>query len=225
MTDDKYSQEQLTKAQEELKNMSPEALLGFRDYIAALEEAAKLGEAGGIAFTELETPRGAVINVTARSLTPQGAIESLLSAIKAVKDKYDITPRYKVSKEPLPPFVAPMSATTLPSSFEGQAGQAAQAAQALVKTTPPPQAQSGGETISVDSIEKMFTKNNVPYLRARGGKWHKYGVAAYPEVIPAGFDINALNMNTQYPAPPEMKWAVCSSDPDGKNLKVIAFHA
>jgi len=215
-----YTDEEIQQATAELGSMTPEALLELTRTISALENVS-LPEAGGIAWTELQTPRGAVINLTSRAHTPLQATENLLQAIKALNNKYHILPRLRgaqatphipettVAVAPPPPAGVPTPPmpqwTTTPST----------------SLTPSAPVSSDAEVIAVDTIAYALTKGNVPYVRVKGGHYAKWGVAAYPEVIPVGFDLGALNGKGEVPPPANMRLAIYS--PSAK--KVVAFQS
>ena len=90
-----------------------------------LQETRPLPEAGGIAFTELVTKRGARINITARAETPVSALDSLVEAVE-----------YAISKYGMKAKVVPMPQNA-PKSAPVPAGKTSPPAPAP-STVPPP---------------------------------------------------------------------------------------
>lgn len=71
-----------------LEELAPEA---HQAQVVTEPEALPLPEAGGIAFTELYTPKGARINVTARAHNAKDAIRDLVEAVTWSMAEYGMT--------------------------------------------------------------------------------------------------------------------------------------
>ena len=114
---------------------------------------------------------------------------------------------------------APASAATTPDNGNGHPPEA------VLKPAQPGQqpAKTGGEqeVIEVKSIAHAVTDTGHHYLKVKGGKYSKYGVKAWSEVVPAeAAAFEEWPIGEEYNPFPTMLHAVVE---DGK--KVVAFKA
>ena len=95
--------------------------------------------------------------------------------------------------------------------------------------TPKPQPQQSGmledssETFEVDTITVEFSPKGAKYAKAKGGKWGKYGVTVWPEVLimePLEWDLEQMDAQ-DYPAPKGLTAIVYMED--GKPKKVTGW--
>lgn len=221
-----YSPEQLTAAKEELTKLSPQEWLELQTYVSGLEAQATLPEAGGVCYTTLVSPTGAEVNMTARASHPVEALRALMTGVRFAGDAYKLFP-----KRPRP---VPTTASAPPT----QEASAQTTAQALpqrqipltqVGASPQPQATAQGqpgviEVIEVKSVTKQVSPNGKEYLNVKGGMYTKYGLKAWPEVIPPGMDLQNMAVGVEFTVIPDwMRYAAVS--PDRKKVTLFKSSA
>lgn len=90
-----YSPEEIQEATAELNSMKPEQLLHLRDSLTAAEKVIgenPLGEAGGVAWIDLQSEKGAKISLTSRAVNPTDALINLVNAIKFADHAWKFRP-------------------------------------------------------------------------------------------------------------------------------------
>lgn len=239
-----YTDEELTRAEEELKALNPIGYLELIEYVHQLENQDGLPEAGGIAFCELYGPHGNKINVTARGPHPLVAAESLLKAVKLLADRYHFTPSPVARELPAAPAALPVQSVTpqavtqtpvLQPVYVNPAGQTVTPGQPLGSVAQEQGQQAGNplsqslEIIPVKSVRHVISQDGSShYVRAMGGRFTKFGVPAYDEVIPKSVQYMLYPVGVDYQTPPEMAFMTVEITKDKQNHdkpKVIAFHA
>ena len=83
--------------------------------------------------------------------------------------------------------------------------------------------ESTSETFEVDTITVEFSPKGTKYAKAKGGKWAKYGVTVWPEVLvlpPMEWDLETKDAG-DYPAPDGLIAIVLMED--DKPKKVTAW--
>lgn len=90
-----YSPEEIQEATAEINSMKPEQLLHLRDSLHAAEKVIgenPLGEAGGVAWLDLQSEKGAKISLTSRAVNPTDALINLVNAIKFADHAWKFRP-------------------------------------------------------------------------------------------------------------------------------------
>ena len=84
----------------------------------------------------------------------------------------------------------------------------------------PPSEAVETEVIQVKAVCHAVTEGGVAFVKVKGGKYSKYGVKAWPEVVPQDCAFESWATGTEFQPPANMAYAVVQ---DGK--KVVAFRA
>ena len=191
-------------------------------------------EAPGIAWTDLWAKSGAKISITARANNPIEALDSLAQAIKYAAEKYSLT-----TTKPEPdwnrptrgmPEGAPAHAQPIGAS-QPELKEVVQPAPAPATTVSPapvqpispaqPEPQYApvepvlAEAIEVVKIKHTVNDNGKHMLRVFGGKYQKFGLICWPEKLPQGFNLEALQVGFEYQPTPAMRLANVK---DGKTV-------
>ena len=95
---------------------------------------------------------------------------------------------------------------------------------AVVKTGPAPVASDDEDIFNVDTIMVEFMPDGVTKsAKAKGGRWSKYGVKVWPEVLalpPLEWDLDSLDA-AEYPVPKGLQAVVMMHE--GKPRKVLEW--
>ena len=95
---------------------------------------------------------------------------------------------------------------------------------AVVKTGPAPVASDDEDIFNVDTIMVEFMPDGVTKsAKAKGGRWSKYGVRVWPEVLalpPLEWDLDSLDA-AEYPVPKGLQAVVMMHE--GKPRKVLEW--
>jgi hypothetical protein len=168
-----------------------------------------LHEAPAVAWTNLFTKTGGKINVTVRAFSAQEALDELVQAVLYAKETYhfDVVPYSYASSAP--------PVDTLPETLKP----------VPVQTEKTENGTANTKTMEVDTIHKSLTENGKPYLKVKGAPFSKWGVKAWPEVVPNSIDFDALETGKEYEAPDGMRNAIIEMTEKGNPRKVIQFTA
>lgn len=200
-----FTQEEIAKAAEELKTLTPEAYAEMIHYIALLESSVQknITTHGAAAHLDLYSPNGANIRVDCYGATPYAAVKESIHSVRLLHQEFGIT---GIRHTPGP--VAPVSqspALVHPETPSATNVSVAPPAQVITTTvtpepqyvpigvTTPPQTPSTGapaphteKVYRVDQIAHKKTTGGVQsFLAVKVGRWAKFGAPAYEEVIPA----------------------------------------
>lgn len=152
-------------------------------------EIRNLPEAGGICFTELYTPGGLKIHLTCRNFTGKDALDEIIHTIEYGIKKYKLTT--KLSPPPATSTQVVASNGNAPVNHPPQAqpaGSAPVPASAPAPASTPAVSQAPAseeiERIILETIQHGVSESGVHYLLCKGGKYRKYGIKAWPEVLP-----------------------------------------
>lgn len=207
----RYTDEEIATAQAEMGELTPESYLDLVHEVTRLREQNFLPEAGGIAFTELYGANGGKINITSRASTAFDAAVELMNSVGRLMERYaslGLTPVRKGSQTTAPAYQttsAPAAQVTQPAGAQEESPM-------------------GGQVIAVRSIARRVSSNTgTPYLNIKSDPpLHKFGVAAWPETFPPGFNVESLAFNTDvFDIPESMRYAVLNAE--GK--KVARFQS
>lgn len=189
------------------------------------------GEAPGLAWMKLYTKKGAEITISVREPSATIALDQLVKVVAHAYTKYGMTsvrpaanPVIHYGPDNVPVVERPgENVGNVPTMQAPVAGPL----QNAPTSQQPPAAAAGDnvERITIAKVAREVTKNGQDsYLRVFGGKYTKYGVPAYEEVIPAAIAPSFKNwpVKAEYAPPPGLKVAVIRTEGDGKR-KVISF--
>jgi hypothetical protein len=150
-TFEEWPQDQLLKAQQELKDMQPADLLHLHQIVLTEHpEEYPYPEMLGIMFTTLVSPNGGKYNLTARGATASDAVDNLAIAVRYAQSKYKLIPEgYRAGTQSVPaqtPPPAPVGAT--PPQAPTPVAQPSQA-------TEQPQAQGTAAEVGTAPLNKI----------------------------------------------------------------------
>ena len=227
-----YTEDEISEAYEQISKLTPINYLTMVDQ-ANSSELAPLPEARNSVNIVCVTPDGAEMQLTVRSLSFTEMLDRLMGGIRYAYSTYGIRPLVKHTT-PSAPVTTPVTgnAHTLPPPALAGVAQPVQPVTPVAQSQQPQQAQqsqqSGIEVFEVKSVFVAYTmKNHSPFLKVRGGKYMKFGVAAYNDILPVDFQeiypegLTPEGQTIEYSPTPDMKWA--HYDTNAK--KVIAFTA
>lgn len=220
-------------AEQELKQLTVDGYMQLKQYIQQLEDNVDFPEAPGIAFCELWGVHGGRINLTSRSITPISALDNLINAVKYA-ERYGLHPTQQVLPTPVPAVInPPAQVEQTPASQPVALSNEAVPVQAPQPQYVPVSAGAhDAQSYPVASISHEISTNATHYLKVvtqPGTPYGTYGVSAWPEVFPKGFDINTLDSTRptkKYTPPPEMAYALIgkATDKQGKERnRVFGF--
>lgn len=212
-----YSEEELVAAQDALGRLTPEGYAEIVRLIDSLESQAQFPEAQVVFNVDLYgKENGSYVKATVRGANVNTTFHNLMDLCR-VADKYGLS-----LTKPVPP-PAPTATTPAPVTHAAPptAGQPRPAAQTPVPATPAPAGQGSGEIIKIDSISVDFTTTNQPFLRCKGGKFKKFGLACYEEVAKLVYPNFADWPHGEFQPDPEASYM----EPDAAGKKVVRFLA
>jgi len=211
-----YTKAEIDAALEEIKMLTPESWIEMVRYIHSMEDAEKLGEAPGIAWTTLYSQKtGGRMNVTSRAMTTRAAVEDMFAAVTYVMKwqshmSWSAGKSYKNAPNSKPASTPAPASTNTPPPASGK--------QEPVYT---PVEGSGIEKFSVASVSHAISKNGHHHVVVKTVEpaLAKFGVNAWKETVPVDFE--SWPVGQEYQAPTEM--AFCTVDTANKPKKVTAF--
>jgi hypothetical protein len=239
--------QELQRMASDLKTMTPEDLFLLRSNLGDLERAVEAGplpELGGVAWSKIVSESGAFINLTGRGVNATLALQNFLQAVWWLRRKYPEHDWHlernldRVKHEEMIRAVRYGENSASRPAAIGLAG-GGQASGGLTAAMPGPSSPGligssdpaghdaqAGEWIEVSSYSLELTKEKkIPYLRVKGGRFNKWGLSAYAEVIPepskSAF-ATSLKEGEWHPAskvPPNMRWMFTT---DGKKVARFA---
>lgn len=221
-----FDEGEIQAAEAELSQMKGVDLLRLRRRLKQYEENASMPEAGGIAFTRLYGANGGEINITARSLTPTQAVVDLLESVRYVMT-WQKHMDWKPAKGKAPQDTYP----TIPAESPAPIVQLKTQPQSNVTFSAPPMAQqasyvpdqivAGTQSFPAEELVATTSQGRT-YWKVKGGKYAKWGVTVWPEVLAqAGIDVGQIN--TQMPFPLVGFTAHYTMKDDGNPAKVVAL--
>jgi hypothetical protein len=173
-------------------------------------DAAYFPEAGGVAFMTMYTPRGSTINVTARALDAKGAIDNLLEALKYGVEKYKLSAT-------MPPLQNAPAAKG-PAPVQSVQPVIAQAVHQPAVAIPP-----GGilNDYDVSSVFHDVDSKGGHHLKVRCGKWVKFGLYAYEQVLPKDVkdDFVSWEIKQEFAPPDSMAIAIVDETSEKPRIK------
>jgi hypothetical protein len=208
-----YSPEELMQAAEAVQTLTPEAYLEMVAMIRSIDEQSLVPEACGYVWTKMHGPDGAEITVGTRSFHPIQAFKALSEGVNYIKGHSNLRTSSQAQPAPAAPTVAQ--------------GTAPQQAPSTSQPASPESATAGGDVqggesdlkLKLTHIAKAFSTNGNPYLIAKteDKRFAKYGIRAWPEVLPPDLAFDQMDPGVQLAPPLSMTYALYS--PTEKKIK------
>ena len=220
-----FSKEEIEEAQNELGNMTPEDLLALREQADRAQANTVLPEAVAVCFTEVFTSRGNKVSITCRGVSGRHAIDELANTLRYAREKYGMLPPNQptnlIQHPPQPPDA------NEPVYVEESGGSdTTNVTYTPSVTTNAPTYSNTGQPL-IDIVVTTITRERKrdgkgDFLRVRGGMYTKFGVPAYDNTWPQGFDINKMQYGVEVTQiPPQMRNARVDTRTPG--TKVVQF--
>jgi hypothetical protein len=226
-----YSPEELQQAAETIKSLTPEAYLEMLALIRSTDVQAILPEAGGYAFTDLYAPDGAVVKVGARSYHPIPAFKELMVSVEYCKRHSNLksVPDTAPTNTPSAASVAqPASTAVAPTTAPQKAPESSHVAsppreEPVYESVGEGQGSVSEQKLTVSLISKALTQGGNPYLliKTREPQYAKYGIKAWPEVLPQELAFDAMQPGIEAKPIDSMRFAFY----DTQTKKVKSFSA
>jgi hypothetical protein len=172
------------------------------DLEAMLSDTDGIGEAGGIVFGDLwgvakdknGVPHKVKWVLTSRAKTTIGALQGMAKGVGHAQKVFHMNPWMPEPEDAPKPSAHPMP--KIPEqqpAFQGAQESSDSRGPVPVKAPVPASAKRGGEpertdsgdgevTVTIKTIEHATWQGN-EYINVKGGKWSKYGVSAYEELV------------------------------------------
>lgn len=182
------------------------------EYAALVKNKSTDKEAGGVCFAHLYTKGGTQISITARAKDPINALQMLMETLTYGVNAYHLSNSAAISPAISPP--APTKSSAPPPAPQRPQQPAPAPTQSDVQ---PP-----AKIMKVKAIRMTYTKDGTSkYIRAHtdDAAFAKFGIAAYDNSWPEGFDILQYPPEQQFQPPTNMQYI--EIDPTGK--KVVRF--
>lgn len=172
------------------------------------ENLVYLPEAGGVAFMELFTQKGVKINLTARGFDAKGALDNLMDAVIYGMNKYKLS--VSLTLPQAPEYTPTINDSTSTTPVYQQ-----------VNKPQPVSSSSGTNSYKVSAVFHDTDSKGTHHIKVRCGKWVKYGLYAYEQVIPETVEFTSWDMKIDYAPPPEM--AIALVDESGEKPRIRGF--
>lgn len=122
-------------------------------------------------------------------------------------------------------YVKQVAVRNLRESFDKMVEKPAQTPQEAPRTPQPTSGSNGAEydEFPVETLSVEFTPSGDRRMKAKGGRWKKFGVTVWPEVAalePLEWDLDTLDA-ADYPAPPGLTAKALMED--GSPKKVVEW--
>ncbi|MHC4748287.1 MAG: hypothetical protein ACYTFW_00290 [Planctomycetota bacterium] len=216
-----YTEAQLAAAEEEIKMLTPEQWIEITSYIHTMEDIERLGEAPGIAWTNLFGASGGKINITARAMTPQIAADNLFAAVLHVMNTQKHmgwTPSAKSAPNTVTAVAQPPPSDLPPAAQPSPAPPAG-----AQEPTYEPVEGSATEKFTVATVSRQVSRGGKDYVLVKTVEpaFGSFGVNAWEEVVPV--DFKGWAEKQEFKPPPTM--AFCYVNTQNKPKKVTQFAA